>query len=134
VLIITGAGRAFCPGADLPPGPEGARLIDEQHPELVRIDLRQIQAVTRLVRRMNKVVIAMVNGVAVGAGFDLASACDLRVGSENASFRVGYTRVGLVPGMGGTATLELMEIDLNLTIPDSVFELPAGVDIVREMS
>jgi 2-(1,2-epoxy-1,2-dihydrophenyl)acetyl-CoA isomerase len=102
VVVITGAGRGFCSGADLSPGPEGERFIDKQHPEVVRLDVRRLQILTRLIRKMNKVVIAMVNGPAVGAGFDLASACDLRIGCENASFRVGFVRLGLVPGTGGT--------------------------------
>ncbi len=125
VLIITGAGRAFCAGADLTPGPDGERLIDEQHPEVVRLDLRRLQAMTRQVRRMNKVVIAMVNGVAVGVGFDLASACDLRVGSENASFMIGFGRIGLIPGTGGTWLLpQLLGVSkaAQLILTNDVFD------------
>jgi enoyl-CoA hydratase/carnithine racemase len=102
VVIITGAGRAFCSGADLGTGPEGEKIIDEQRAEVVRLDMRRIQAVARMIRKTNKVVVAMVNGVAVGGGFDLASACDLRTGSKKASFTLGFARIGLVPGMGGT--------------------------------
>ena len=51
---------------------------------------------------MEKPTIAMVNGVAVGAGFDLACACDIRVGSPAARFMVAFVRIGLFPGYGGT--------------------------------
>ena len=47
-------------------------------------------------------MIAMVNGTAVGAGFDIACACDIRIGSRDARFMVAYVRIGLFPGFGGT--------------------------------
>ena len=52
-------------------------------------------------QRMGKPTIAMVNGPAVGGGFDIALACDMRIGSGNARFMVAFTRIGLVPGSGG---------------------------------
>ena len=50
---------------------------------------------------MAKPTLAVVNGPAVGGGFDIALACDMRIGSENARFMVAFTRIGLVPGTGG---------------------------------
>ena len=101
VVIITGVGRALCAGGDLTQGSSEETLIDQEHPEKVRQRLYQPQSIIRLIRRLDKVVIGMINGPAVGIGFDLASACDLRIASEIASFIVGFTRVGLVPATGG---------------------------------
>ena len=53
-------------------------------------------------QRMEKPVIAMINGSAVGAGFDIACACDIRIGTPQARFMVAYVRIGLFPGFGGT--------------------------------
>lgn len=101
VAIITGAGRAFCAGADLKPDEEGERILRETNPEVIRNSLRSgPQQLTRRMQSLGKPTIAMVNGDAVGGGCDLALACDLRVGSEKARFLVGFTRLGLIPGMG----------------------------------
>jgi enoyl-CoA hydratase/carnithine racemase len=53
-------------------------------------------------QRMEKPVFAMINGAAVGAGFDLACGCDIRIGSPRSRFMVAYVRIGLFPGFGGT--------------------------------
>ncbi len=54
------------------------------------------------IQNMQKPTIAMINGAAVGAGFDIVCVCDLRVGSENARFMNAFVRIGLFPGWGGT--------------------------------
>lgn len=100
VLIVTGAGRAFCAGADV------ARMEREERrvrgAEEIRRGFKNIQAIILGLQRLEKPTIAMINGAAVGGGFDLACACDLRIGSENARFMVAFTRIGLFPGWGGT--------------------------------
>jgi enoyl-CoA hydratase/carnithine racemase len=53
-------------------------------------------------QRLEKPVIAMINGAAVGAGFDMACGCDIRIGTARARFMVAYIRIGLFPGFGGT--------------------------------
>ena len=105
VLIITGAGRGFCSGADVggmtggtQEGSGEARGAEERRQGLIRGAGRVIPKLQKL----QKPTLAMVNGVAVGAGFDLALACDLRVGSENARFMNAFVRIGLFPGWGGT--------------------------------
>jgi enoyl-CoA hydratase/carnithine racemase len=70
--------------------------------EEFRRGFRNIQGVILGLQRLEKPTIAMINGAAVGGGFDLACACDLRVGSEKARFMVAFTRIGLFPGWGGT--------------------------------
>ncbi len=94
VVIIAGAGRSFCAGGD------------HRHIEALRgpsegiADFTFTEKVILGLQRMGKPTIAMVNGPAVGGGFDIALACDMRIGSENARFMVAFTRIGLVPGTG----------------------------------
>jgi 2-(1,2-epoxy-1,2-dihydrophenyl)acetyl-CoA isomerase len=89
VLIITGSGRAFCSGGDR------KFLENLKADEPFREEMHQV---ILGLRRMGKPAIAMVNGPAVGGGFDLALACDMRIGSESARFSVAFTKVGLTPG------------------------------------
>jgi 2-(1,2-epoxy-1,2-dihydrophenyl)acetyl-CoA isomerase len=100
VLVITGAGRGFCAGGDMKDLPISAgnmvastEALEAWHKILLSI------------RRLEKPVIAAVNGVAVGAGLDLALMCDMRIASENARFGEAYVRVGGVPDSGGTYLL-----------------------------
>ena len=98
VLIIGGAGRGFCSGHDVSESlfPSGASL------EEARMSARRgLLRVPAILHRMDKPTIAMVHGVALGFGCDLALACDLRVASEDARFSQGFLRLGLAPGMGG---------------------------------
>jgi enoyl-CoA hydratase/carnithine racemase len=97
VLILTGAGRGFCSGVDFGVMGAGQYLGDE-----MRRILRGRQQIVLGLQRLEKPTIAMVNGVCVGAGFETACACDLRIASEKARFQVAYTRIGLVSGWGGT--------------------------------
>ncbi|MFH1088162.1 MAG: enoyl-CoA hydratase-related protein [Chloroflexota bacterium] len=101
VVVLTGAGRAFCAGDDISvKGSEKTSLV-ETRPEAMRLSIRQSQKLIKKLQSLTKPTIAMVNGPAVGGGFDLALACDLRMGSDKARFRVAFTRLGLVPGTGG---------------------------------
>jgi 2-(1,2-epoxy-1,2-dihydrophenyl)acetyl-CoA isomerase len=98
-FVITGAGRAFCAGQDLKgrtpdqKGSLGASLREKYNPMI------------RQIRQMEKIVIAAVNGVAAGAGCNLALACDLRVASEEAKLIQSFVRVGLAPDSGGSFIL-----------------------------
>jgi enoyl-CoA hydratase/carnithine racemase len=106
VLIITGAGRGFCAGGDFRYTKLRAHEVKPEEAEIrgegVRGRLLQsIIGGIMTLQRMDKPTIAMVNGPAVGGGFDLAMACDLRIGSPNTRFMVAFTRIGLVPATGG---------------------------------
>jgi len=100
-VVISGAGRAFCAGGDLrwaqsfPQGPAAAfhALASRFHQAVLEI------------RRMNKPVVAAVNGTAAGGGFSLALACDFRVMERSAVLRQAYTSNGLCIDGGGTFTL-----------------------------
>ena len=102
VLVLTGAGRGFCAGQDLsdravsPAG--GATDLGES------IELRYKPLVLAL-RALPKPVIAAVNGVAAGAGANIALACDLVIATRSASFIQSFSKLGLVPDSGGTWTL-----------------------------
>ena len=105
VLILTGAGRGFCAGADtkgMSGGDEKGIHSGERTAEEIRRNFRLPQRMILGLHRMEKPTIAMVNGTAVGAGFDLACACDIRIGSPAARFMVAFVRIGLFPGYGGT--------------------------------
>jgi 2-(1,2-epoxy-1,2-dihydrophenyl)acetyl-CoA isomerase len=98
-VMITGAGRAFCAGQDLKgrtpeqKGSLGASLREKYNPMI------------RQIRQTEKIIIAAVNGVAAGAGCNLALACDLRVASDQAKFIQSFVRVGLAPDSGGSFIL-----------------------------
>ena len=94
VLVITGAGDAFCSGADL--GDRG----NDTRPQLLR--LHWVADIALALHRIPKPVIAKVNGVAVGAGLNLALGCDLIVASEQARFSEIFARRGLTVDFGGT--------------------------------
>jgi len=99
VVIVTGAGRAFCSGGDV------GRMRDRGAPSPMdgKNSLWEgVHRVPKALEQMDKPVIAMVNGLAVGAGMGMSVMCDLRIAAESARFSTGYVRVGLVPGDGDT--------------------------------
>ncbi len=102
VLIVTGAGRGFCAGADASTFVERTEQADDE-PQRARLmlpvtTLRLIDAL----RSLNKPTIAAVNGVAAGAGTSFALACDIIIASDQARFRVAFTRMGISPGDGAS--------------------------------
>jgi enoyl-CoA hydratase/carnithine racemase len=99
VVIITGAGdKAFCAGADLK---ERAGYSEEQVKEYIFT----IRNIFTLIEEMNKPVIAAINGIALGGGTEMALASDLRVASTTATMGLTETRLGIIPGAGGTQRL-----------------------------
>lgn len=101
VLVITGAGKAFCAGGDIKGGTGILRGKTEASLE-TKQTMRIAYRVIAKLQHMPMPTIAMVNGDAVGGGWDLALACDIRIGSEQARFSVAFTRLALIPGTGGT--------------------------------
>jgi len=103
-IVLTGAGRGFCAGADF----SGAGSLPEQSPQLSRTDLeggrlnfrRESEAYIAM-RRIEVPIIASINGVCVGAGFDLVGHCDMAVASTAARFQVAYVKRGLFADLGG---------------------------------
>jgi 2-(1,2-epoxy-1,2-dihydrophenyl)acetyl-CoA isomerase len=99
VVVITGAGRAFCAGGDLGVIGEGRKNNDTT--ELEPLLRAGMHAVLKM-RTMAQPVIAAVNGAAAGAGMNIALAADLRVASESATFGQNFVKIGLFPDYGGT--------------------------------
>jgi len=98
VAILTGAGDAFCAGGDLE---ELSRWVTLQPDQIATTLYERFQGMIRAVRSAPAIVIAAVNGAAVGAGMDLALACDLRVAAHSARFGQVWVRLGVIPGTGG---------------------------------
>lgn len=97
-IVITGAGKAFCSGGDV----EKMGGADDLTPLKIKQRLQQgVQRIPELLSRIDKPVIAALNGSAVGAGLDLALACDIRFAAASARMAETYSRVGLLPGAGG---------------------------------
>ena len=103
VVIVTAAGqKAFCAGGDMSGGRLGSdEAAKESYPEYRTETRDTIHGIAREVRLLDKPYLAALNGVAAGAGMDLASMADLRFASETARFSMAYVRVGVVPGDGG---------------------------------
>ena len=96
VVVISGAGKAFCAGQDL------AEATDPNGPELNCIVKEHYNPIIMKIRNLEKPVIAAVNGVAAGAGANIALACDITIAHEKASFIQAFSKIGLIPDSGGT--------------------------------
>ena len=103
-LVLTGAGRAFCASADIKEErQEGDRLLGYMEPnEIFQFIRNGPQGITLKLHQMEIPTIAMVNGLAIGDGFDFALACDIRIGCENSRFMNAFLQMGLVSNTGAT--------------------------------
>jgi 2-(1,2-epoxy-1,2-dihydrophenyl)acetyl-CoA isomerase len=100
-IVVTGAGRGFCAGGDVKTMESRATQGFEERVE----GLRRMHQLPMLLRTIPKIVIAMVNGPAVGAGLGLALACDLRIAGGSARFGTGFAGVGYSGDFGGSWSL-----------------------------
>ena len=97
-VLLTGAGRGFCAGQDLSAVPlEGAGKLD-----LGIIVKQTYNPIISAIRKLDMPVICAVNGVAAGAGANLAIACDIVIAAESASFIQSFSKIGLIPDTAGT--------------------------------
>ena len=95
-IVITGSGKAFCAGQDL------NEAIDSKKSNIEEIVNHHYNPIIKKIRKMEKPIIAAVNGVAAGAGANLALACDIVVAATSASFIQAFSKIGLIPDSGGT--------------------------------
>ena len=98
-VIITGKGKAFSTGQDV------TELIDPNGPDLSTILSDNFNPIVKKIRELNKPVIASVNGIAAGAGANIALACDMVIASDTAQFIQIFSKIGLIPDAGGTHIL-----------------------------
>jgi 2-(1,2-epoxy-1,2-dihydrophenyl)acetyl-CoA isomerase len=96
-ILVTGAGRGFCAGQDL-----GDVAVKDDGPPDLKAVLERYNALVRRLRRLEMPVVCAVNGVAAGAGANLALACDIVLAARSASFIQAFARIGLIPDCGGT--------------------------------
>ncbi len=98
-VYLTGAGKGFCAGQDL------AEVVDPNGPGMQRILSEHYNPIITRLRNMPKPIVAAVNGVAAGAGANIALACDIVIATKSASFIQAFSKIGLIPDSGGTYTL-----------------------------
>jgi enoyl-CoA hydratase len=98
IAILTGEGRAFVAGADIA---QMSKLTVQEGRDMTL----KGQRVMNLIEEIDKIVIAAVNGFALGGGCELAMACDMRIASEKAKFGQPEVNLGIIPGFGGTQRL-----------------------------
>jgi 2-(1,2-epoxy-1,2-dihydrophenyl)acetyl-CoA isomerase len=95
-VLITGAGKAFCSGQDI------TEIVDPKGPGMNKILSEHYNPVITKIRSLNKPVIAAVNGVAAGAGANIALCCDIVIAKESAAFVQAFSKIGLIPDCSGT--------------------------------
>lgn len=95
-VLLTGNGKAFCAGQDL------AEAIDPEGPELTKIVSEHYNPIIEQIRGLSKPVVCAVNGVAAGAGANIALACDITLAAKSSSFIQAFSKIGLIPDSGGT--------------------------------
>jgi len=95
-IVLTGEGKAFCAGQDL------AEATDPNGPPLQSIVGKHYNPIIERIRNIEKPVVAAVNGVAAGAGANIALACDIVIATESAKFIQAFSAIGLIPDSGGT--------------------------------
>ena len=101
VLLLTGAGRAFCAGQDLADpdmaAPDGASM-----PDIGNVVEKNYKPLVLRLQNLRVPTVAAVNGIAAGAGVSVALACDLVVATQSATFLQAFSKIGLIPDTGGT--------------------------------
>ena len=95
-VLLTGEGKAFCAGQDL------GEAIDPNGPELTKIVSEHYNPIVEKLRAIEKPVVCAVNGVAAGAGANIALACDITLAAKSSSFIQAFSKIGLIPDSAGT--------------------------------
>jgi len=100
VLVLSGAGRAFCAGQDL--ADPDMQMIDGKMPDIGNVVEKNYKQLVLRLQNLRVPTIAAVNGIAAGAGASVALACDLVIATKSASFLQAFSKIGLIPDTGGT--------------------------------
>ena len=133
-VMITGVGGAFCAGADVK---DFVESLEDGGPDGLSHRLRQLagslhEDIILGIRRLEKPVVAAVNGVAAGAGFSLAVCCDLRVASADARFLMAYAGIGCTADGGSTYMLPRL-VGLSKAMEIYMASQPIGAEYAREL-
>ena len=95
-VLLTGEGKAFCAGQDL------SEAINPEGPGIKNIVVEHYNPIILKIRNLEKPVVCAVNGVAAGAGANIALACDVVMAAQSSSFIQAFSKIGLIPDSGGT--------------------------------
>jgi 2-(1,2-epoxy-1,2-dihydrophenyl)acetyl-CoA isomerase len=98
-ILLTASGKAFCAGQDL------SEAIDPQGPGIETIVEENYNATIKRLRFIEKPIVCAVNGIAAGAGANIALACDIVIAAQSAAFSQAFSKIGLIPDSGGTYIL-----------------------------
>ena len=131
-IIITGAGKHFCAGGDVKGMQTQTGMFAGDSNELRERYKRGIQKIPLCFERLSTPVVAMINGAAIGAGLDLACMCDIRISNDKAKFGETFTKLGLIPGDGGTYFLQRVvgfSKAMELTLTGDVINSSTALDI-----
>jgi 2-(1,2-epoxy-1,2-dihydrophenyl)acetyl-CoA isomerase len=132
VIILTGAGKNFCSGGDIKAMAEKTGMFQGEGNELRQRYQAGIQQIPKTIEDISTPIIAMVNGAAIGAGCDLAMMCDLRIGTSTTKFGETFTKIGLIPGDGGTFFLQRVvgyAKAMEMTLTGDIYEGSKAKDI-----
>jgi enoyl-CoA hydratase/carnithine racemase len=105
-IVLTGEGKHFCAGGDIKNMLAKKEMFEGDANELREKYKRGIQRIPKVMDELTTPVVAMINGAAIGAGLDIACMSDIRIASDRAKFGETFTRIGLIPGDGGTYFLQ----------------------------
>ena len=126
VLIVTGAGKAFCSGGDLKAIRERTGIGPQSPPDATRLNYRRgVQSIIRALADVEIATIAAINGPAIGLGLDIAALCDMRILAASAKLASSFVKVGIIPGDGGAWILT------NLLGPARAAELVLTGDAIE---
>ena len=125
-VYLTGAGKAFSAGQDLD------EVVDPNGPNVTHILSEHYNPLVRKIRRLDKPVVAAVNGVAAGAGANLAICCDIVVATRSASFIQAFSKIGLIPDTGGTFFLPRL-VGLQKSLALTMLADKVGADEAERM-
>ena len=98
-ILFTGVGKAFCAGQDL------SEAIDGSGPGIEKIVREHYNPIILRLRKIEKPIVCAVNGIAAGAGANIALACDILIAGASAGFTQAFSKIGLIPDSGGTFLL-----------------------------
>lgn len=124
-VVLTGKGKAFCAGQDL------KEAIDPDGPGLPKIVWEHYNPIITRLRNLEKPVVAAVNGVAAGAGANIALACDICLATESASFIQAFSKIGLIPDSAGTFFLPRLVGMARATALTMLGDKVSAADAVR---